>query len=110
MDTVPMLMIAGMPRSGSTWVGNIFDSHPQTIYIHEPDSQIHTQAFTQFPRTAIFNPSRSPVLDNTLTPSLAAAACERLESYPFLISPIYRQCAPTRISVLSMVCAALTLS
>lgn len=27
-----------MPRSGTTWVGKIFDSHPVTLYRHEPDS------------------------------------------------------------------------
>jgi hypothetical protein len=28
----------GMPRSGTTWLGKIFDSHPDTLYRHEPDS------------------------------------------------------------------------
>jgi hypothetical protein len=27
-----------MPRSGTTWLGKIFDSHPATLYRHEPDS------------------------------------------------------------------------
>lgn len=27
-----------MPRSGTTWIGKIFDSHPDTLYRHEPDS------------------------------------------------------------------------
>lgn len=30
-------MIFGSPRSGTTWVGSLFDSHPQTLYLHEPD-------------------------------------------------------------------------
>lgn len=29
-----------MPRSGSTWLGKIFDSHPETFYLHEPDSEV----------------------------------------------------------------------
>jgi hypothetical protein len=33
-----LIAIVGMPRSGTTWVGKIFDSHPATIYRHEPDS------------------------------------------------------------------------
>jgi len=32
------IAILGMPRSGTTWVGKIFDSHPATLYRHEPDS------------------------------------------------------------------------
>lgn len=35
--TRPILLF-GMPRSGTTWLGKIFDSHPRTLYRHEPDS------------------------------------------------------------------------
>ncbi len=27
-----------MPRSGTTWLGKILDSHPETLYRHEPDT------------------------------------------------------------------------
>ncbi len=30
-----------MPRSGSTWLGKILDSHPDTLYRHEPDGFGH---------------------------------------------------------------------
>ncbi len=33
-----LILVSGMPRSGTTWIGKIFDSHPDTIYLHEPDS------------------------------------------------------------------------
>lgn len=33
-----MICIAGSPRSGTTWLGKTFDSHPATLYRHEPDS------------------------------------------------------------------------
>lgn len=33
-----MVLLFGMPRSGTTWLGKIFDSHPGTLYRHEPDS------------------------------------------------------------------------
>ena len=36
--TLKLIMLAGMPRSGTTWLGKIFDSHPATLYRHEPDS------------------------------------------------------------------------
>lgn len=34
----PCILVFGMPRSGTTWVGKLFDSHPDTLYRHEPDS------------------------------------------------------------------------
>jgi hypothetical protein len=33
-----LVIISGLPRSGTTWIGKLFDSHPRTIYRHEPDS------------------------------------------------------------------------
>ncbi|CCQ74060.1 sulfotransferase [Magnetospira sp. QH-2] len=32
-----MLFIVGSPRSGTSWLGKIFDSHKEVIYRHEPD-------------------------------------------------------------------------
>ncbi|HEX5352520.1 MAG TPA: sulfotransferase [Rhodanobacteraceae bacterium] len=34
----PCILVFGMPRSGTTWIGKLFDSHPDTLYRHEPDS------------------------------------------------------------------------
>lgn len=34
-----MILLFGMPRSGTTWIGKMFDSHPEVRYRHEPDSQ-----------------------------------------------------------------------
>lgn len=31
------ILIAGAPRSGTTWLAKIFDSHPAVLYRHEPD-------------------------------------------------------------------------
>lgn len=36
------LFIAGMPRSGTTWLAKTFDSHPLTFYLHEPDQAVTT--------------------------------------------------------------------
>ncbi len=33
-----LVLLFGMPRSGTTWIGKIFDSHPNTLYRHEPDT------------------------------------------------------------------------
>ena len=32
------ILLFGMPRSGTSWIGKLFDSHPDTLYRHEPDS------------------------------------------------------------------------
>lgn len=34
-----VILLFGMPRSGTTWIGKTFDSHPGVAYRHEPDSQ-----------------------------------------------------------------------
>lgn len=33
-----LVLLFGMPRSGTTWIGKLFDSHRDTYYLHEPDS------------------------------------------------------------------------
>ena len=38
-----------MPRSGTTWLGKIFDSHPVTVYRHEPDSWRRLDSIPLFP-------------------------------------------------------------
>ena len=32
------ILVFGMPRSGTTWLGKLLDSHPSVLYRHEPDS------------------------------------------------------------------------
>lgn len=38
VDPRNLIILAGMSRSGTTWVGKLFDSHPDVLYLHEPDS------------------------------------------------------------------------
>lgn len=33
-----IILILGAPRSGTSWLGKLFDSHPAVIYRHEPDA------------------------------------------------------------------------
>lgn len=40
------VLIVGAPRSGTSWLGKIFDSHPRVIYRHEPDDVLRQ---TEFP-------------------------------------------------------------
>lgn len=43
------ILLFGMPRSGTTWLGKVFDSHPRTLYRHEPDSFGTLDAMPLFP-------------------------------------------------------------
>ncbi|RLQ20762.1 sulfotransferase [Seongchinamella sediminis] len=44
------ILLFGMPRSGTTWLGKVFDSHPGTLYRHEPDSFGTLDAMPLFPQ------------------------------------------------------------
>lgn len=37
LNSDSLIFILGSPRSGTTWIGKIFDSNPDVIYRHEPD-------------------------------------------------------------------------
>jgi hypothetical protein len=43
------ILLCGMPRSGTTWIGKIFDSHPATLYRHEPVSGGRLNEIPMFP-------------------------------------------------------------
>lgn len=44
-----LVFIAGSARSGTTWLARIFDSHPNTFYLHEPDLVIYSSDFPVVP-------------------------------------------------------------
>ena len=44
IDGTGIILIAGMARSGTTWIGKIFDSHRRNLYRHEPDSVLRDAA------------------------------------------------------------------
>lgn len=46
------VLLFGMPRSGTTWIGKTFDSHPQTLYLHEPDSRERIRGVPPVPPAA----------------------------------------------------------
>jgi hypothetical protein len=37
IDQEKLIFILGLARSGTSWLGKIFDSHPDVLYRHEPD-------------------------------------------------------------------------
>ena len=56
------ILVFGMRRSGTTWLAKIFDSHPETLYRHEPDSWIALPEVPYFPEIGK-EPTLSPELD-----------------------------------------------
>ena len=38
-----VVFLLGAPRSGTTWLAKIFDSHPQVLYRHEPDTVLRNE-------------------------------------------------------------------
>lgn len=36
-----VIILVGAPRSGTSWIGKIFDSHPNVLYRHEPDLALY---------------------------------------------------------------------
>ncbi|MFC5582154.1 sulfotransferase family protein [Rhodanobacter terrae] len=46
------ILVFGMPRSGTTWIGKLFDSHPDTLYRHEPDS-VRPLSLPLYPETRV---------------------------------------------------------
>ncbi|MEX2615315.1 MAG: sulfotransferase [Alphaproteobacteria bacterium] len=45
-----MILIHGAPRSGTTWLAKIFDSHPDVLYRHEPDIELRNTDIPFLPR------------------------------------------------------------
>jgi hypothetical protein len=37
-----VILLLGAPRSGTSWLAKIFDSHPDVLYRHEPDTVLRT--------------------------------------------------------------------
>jgi hypothetical protein len=56
-----LILILGAPRSGTTWLAKIIDSHPDVLYRHEPDAVL---------------PAPSPLTPDALPPLLARWAGE----------------------------------
>jgi len=49
------VLVFGTGRSGTSWLGKLFDSHPDVFYSHEPDSIVKTDAFPLMPERASFD-------------------------------------------------------
>ena len=56
-----LTLLFGMPRSGTTWIAKIFDSHPDTLYRHEPDSGGALNALPFYPKVDQWEKHRGAV-------------------------------------------------
>ena len=80
----PLVILLGMPRSGTTWLGKLFDSHTETLYLHEPDS---IQPFKVIPLLANPEPSQAELEElaaftTRLTTIRATKVCGSLPIFP----------------------------
>ncbi len=85
-------MLMGLPRSGTTWLGKIFDSHPRTLYRHEPDALMY-EKFVR-PRLPVSYDSRyaEAVFD------FADAALGSTKPRSVLKAPWFRKCHYPRVA------------
>jgi len=101
VSTGPILLF-GLPRSGTTWLGKIFDSHPDTLYKHEPESVARLSSIPIVPPLADAESYRSTIVDYVeQIPRLGEARVSaKLPLFPksYLSSPRF---ALFRLSVLA---------
>ena len=67
-----VILIVGAPRSGTTWLAKIIDSHPDVLYRHEPDETL--------PGSARLTPEALPAL---LTAWVADRGARTVTKRPF---------------------------
>ena len=49
-----VVLLLGAPRSGTTWLAKVLDSHPNVVYRHEPDTVVRNDAIPYLcPREAV---------------------------------------------------------
>ncbi|MEP6625568.1 MAG: hypothetical protein ABJC79_14070 [Acidimicrobiia bacterium] len=63
------VLVVGLPRSGTSWIGNALGRAPHTVYVHEPDGDHDPFAFRA---------RRSSFITPTLAPGDPAPELERL--------------------------------
>ncbi len=69
LPPVVKVLVVGLPRSGTTWVGNALGRAPHTVYVHEPDGDHDPFAFRA---------RRGSFITPTLAPGDPAPELERL--------------------------------
>jgi hypothetical protein len=78
------ILAFGMPRSGTTWLGKILDSHPRTLYRHEPDTWRRIEGVSLFATPADAPELRQTLRDfvGSLPEMLADRVCGKRPLFP----------------------------
>lgn len=72
------ILLFGMPRSGTTWIGKLFDSHADSYYLHEPDSvEPNYNVPLLLSSVSTFEPEIINDLDNWLKPTAEKVIASR---------------------------------
>ena len=82
MNPTQQILLFGMPRSGTTWIGKLFDSHPQVLYLHEPDSVAPDRELPLLVDQSAL-PQWQPHIEQQLAHWMAARAEKVIASRPF---------------------------
>lgn len=83
-----MILVFGMPRSGTSWIGKIFDSHPDTLYRHEPDSSCKSRNIPITPALESLDDLR-PDLEEYIRAILALRSASVSAKLPILAKSYY---------------------
>lgn len=86
------ILLFSLPRSGSTWIGKILDSHPDTLYRHEPDSVCPISGIPLFPveteGARLYETFRS--YHDSVTEMNAAKICGKAPLFPKAYFGLFR--------------------
>ena len=81
-----LILLIGSGRTGTTWIGRIFDSVPDTVYLHEPDLVVYDPAFPVVPDPALA-PDLVAVADRFLDRLAHARPLKAVAARPILKKP-----------------------
>lgn len=80
-----MIFVFGLPRSGTTWLAKILDSHPDTFYLHEPDIVLPPDGIPMLCEDAAVD-ALAPAAERYLARLLAVRTSKTLGALPLFRS------------------------
>lgn len=86
-----LLLLLGLPRSGTSWLAATFDSHPDVLYRHEPD--ILDRALEIYESRQVEDITRAHVAARAHVLRLAALSCVRTAGPGLTLRKSYRSAA-----------------